>query len=53
MNDLSKNERPLAANAHASQANRREKDPQPSWVLVQGFNLGYHKEETILFTIDP
>ena len=23
------------------------------WVLVQGFNVSYHNEETILFTIDP
>ena len=29
------------------------KTPNPCWVLVRGFNLSYHKKETILFTIDP
>ena len=24
-----------------------------AWVLVKGFNLGYHNKETILFTIGP
>ena len=27
--------------------------PQDNWILVKGFDLGYHNKETIVFTIAP
>ena len=24
-----------------------------TWILVMGFNLSYHNEETLLFAVDP